>query len=187
MVDSDSTRTESCAAIRSDPGAQMQVDGLKAADRNGSQKIIHPPGGAGGSENPVLVSTPGQVSWAGPGAVARNCLAISTVPKCRVCTESFGLVPRSGSESQRPPGRWPARGRVGLRRTCPGGQGSTTAASWKRAKKLAVSADQATSSSDWRRASSTRLGETRAVHRETTSHTTVNKLARLRFEFLDVP
>ncbi len=42
MVDSDSTRTESCAAIRSDPGAQMQVDGLKAADRNGSQQIIHP-------------------------------------------------------------------------------------------------------------------------------------------------
>jgi hypothetical protein len=26
----------------SDPWAQMQVDGLKAADRNGSEQIIHP-------------------------------------------------------------------------------------------------------------------------------------------------
>ena len=30
------------AAFSSDPEAQMQVDGLKATDRNGSQQIIHP-------------------------------------------------------------------------------------------------------------------------------------------------
>jgi hypothetical protein len=63
------------------------------------------PGDAGGSENPVLVSTPGRVPWAGPEAVARNCLAISTPLSSRVLTGIYGLVPRAGSRApKKPPG-----------------------------------------------------------------------------------
>jgi hypothetical protein len=35
LVDSNSTRTESCVGIRPDPKAQMRVGDLKAADHNG--------------------------------------------------------------------------------------------------------------------------------------------------------
>ena len=41
-VDSNSTRTESCAAMGPDPEAQMQVDAPKAADHSGYQQIIRP-------------------------------------------------------------------------------------------------------------------------------------------------
>jgi hypothetical protein len=35
LIDSNSTRTESCVSIRPDPKAQMRVGDLKAADHNG--------------------------------------------------------------------------------------------------------------------------------------------------------
>ena len=41
-VDSNSTRTESCGAIRRDPRAQLPVDAPKAAGYNGCQQIIRP-------------------------------------------------------------------------------------------------------------------------------------------------
>ena len=42
LVDSNPTRTESCAAIRRDPGAQMQADAQKAPDHNVYDQIIRP-------------------------------------------------------------------------------------------------------------------------------------------------
>ncbi len=52
LVDPNSTRTESCVAIRSDPKAQMQVDAQKIADHNGIPTDHQSePGDAGGSEN----------------------------------------------------------------------------------------------------------------------------------------
>ena len=42
QVDSNSTRTDSYVAIRPDLEAQMQVNALKAAARNGCQQIIRP-------------------------------------------------------------------------------------------------------------------------------------------------
>jgi hypothetical protein len=41
LVDSNSTRTESCVFIRRDLGAQTPLDAPKAADCNGYQQIIH--------------------------------------------------------------------------------------------------------------------------------------------------
>jgi len=42
IVDSSSTRTESCVAIRPDPRAQMPIDAPKAAGHNGCQQVIRP-------------------------------------------------------------------------------------------------------------------------------------------------
>jgi hypothetical protein len=42
LVDSNSTRTESCVAIRPDLNAQIQVDAPEAADHNGHPQIIRP-------------------------------------------------------------------------------------------------------------------------------------------------
>jgi len=42
VVDSNSTRTESCIAIRPDPKAQIKVSALKATDHNGWQQMIRP-------------------------------------------------------------------------------------------------------------------------------------------------
>jgi len=41
-VDSNSTRTESCVAIRPDPKARLQVGALKAANHSGYQQTIRP-------------------------------------------------------------------------------------------------------------------------------------------------
>jgi hypothetical protein len=55
LVDSNSTRTESCVAIRPDPEAQTRVDAPKATDRNGYQQIIRPSRGKGAGLK-ILVS-----------------------------------------------------------------------------------------------------------------------------------
>jgi hypothetical protein len=108
VVDSNSTRTESCVNIRPDPAAPSRVDAPKAADDSGYRQIMRPSRGMRAGlkilvsplRSAAAVRTPRHMSYQGMGSAAgeKPGRRSANEHKSAIFNEAKGVKSRRGFE-----------------------------------------------------------------------------------------